>query len=277
MTLAKVIYETHKMDNRSFPLIFHDTRVVKRENCANWHDNIELLCFTKGEGVLHIDGNVMSVHGGDVAVINLEQIHSVSSSSSIYYYCLIIDNNFLVDNGINIFEFRFAELISDPVLFEKICNVAPKLVDIKQGRSGMTSVPTVRYELLGILIYLCENHLSENDLHNNKNDRAYNAVKNIIQYIRQTSGKVSLDEIAEYAQMSKYHMSREFKRVTGTTLFEYINIFRCERAKRMLYSGATVSEAAIEVGFDNMSYFSRTFKRYMGKLPSECQKSKKQV
>lgn len=272
--MAKVIYETHKMDNFSFPFIYHNTRVVKRENCANWHDNIELLCFTKGSGFLQIDGNSTEVHAGDIAVINLEQIHSISSSTSVYYYCLIVDNNFLFENGIKISDVWFSELISDPVLFDRVCAISKRIDNIKNGEVDALSVPIVRYEILGIFIYLCENHLSEKASETNKNDRAYRAIKTIIQYIRQTSGKVSLDEIAEHAQMSKYHMSREFKRITGTTIFEYLNIFRCERAKRMLYSGASVSEAAIEVGFDNMSYFSRTFKRYIGKRPSECQKYK---
>lgn len=271
--MARVVYETHKIEDLQLPFIFHKDKVTKRENSSNWHENIEILCFIKGDGALNIDGNLFNISAGDVAVINAECLHSVSSEDSISYYCLIIDNKFFLDNGINVSELQFSELISDSVLFGNICGVSQKMIDIKQGVLSLTSVPSVRYDILGIIIYLCDKYLLQGVT--NKKDQSYNAIKEIIRYIRQTTGRVSLDEIAEYAQMSKYHMSREFKKVTGTTIFEYLNLFRCERAKRMLYNGATVSEAAAGVGFDNMSYFSRTFKRYIGKLPSECQKHKR--
>ena len=271
--MARVIYETHKIDGLQFPFIFHEDKLTKRENTSNWHENIEILCFIKGEGSINIDGNLSHIRAGDIAIINAECLHSVSSETSISYYCLIIDNKFFLDNGINVLELQFSELISDSVLFEKICDVAEKMKCIKQGVLTLTSVPSARYNILGIIIYLCDKYLLQGTT--DKKDHLYNAVRNIIRYIRQSKGRVSLDEIAEYAQMSKYHMSREFKRITGTTIFEYLNIFRCERAKRMLYSGATVSEAAMEVGFDNMSYFSRTFKKYMDMLPSECKKRPK--
>ena len=64
-------------------------------------------------------------------------------------------------------------------------------------------------------------------------------------------------------------MSRDFKKYTGNTVFEYINISRCKTAATLIASGMSVSAAANECGFENLSYFSRTYKKYMGKLPSD--------
>ena len=69
--------------------------------------------------------------------------------------------------------------------------------------------------------------------------------------------------------ISKYYLSREFKSFTGRTIFDTINTFRCADAKHLISKGATVSEAAAACGLENLSYFSRTFKKYVGKLPSQ--------
>jgi AraC-like DNA-binding protein len=52
-------------------------------------------------------------------------------------------------------------------------------------------------------------------------------------------------------------------------MVRYINILRCEHARKMLQNGNyRVEEVAYLCGFDNMSYFSKTYKKYMGCLPS---------
>ena len=54
------------------------------------------------------------------------------------------------------------------------------------------------------------------------------------------------------------------------SFFGYINNLRCREAERMLRSGEeTVGEVARRCGFDNLSYFTRTFRAVVGKTPSE--------
>ena len=74
----------------------------------------------------------------------------------------------------------------------------------------------------------------------------------------------------------KYHFLREFKKKTGFTLSNYINIIRCKYAKELLYSGKyTVKEVALLCSFDNFSYFTNVFKKHTGSLPSDYIKAKK--
>ena len=96
-------------------------------------------------------------------------------------------------------------------------------------------------------------------------------VKKVMTYLRQNlENPISLDAIASCVGISKYHLSREFKELTGITIFDCLNLLRCRAAMQMLLSGSTVAEAAGASGFENLSYFSRTFKRCIGKLPSDC-------
>ncbi|EOU2011906.1 helix-turn-helix domain-containing protein, partial [Clostridium perfringens] len=54
------------------------------------------------------------------------------------------------------------------------------------------------------------------------------------------------------------------------TILDYINHIRCINARNLiLYNGYTISESAYKSGFNNLSYFSKTYKKYMGLLPSE--------
>ena len=85
---------------------------------------------------------------------------------------------------------------------------------------------------------------------------------------------LSLENIAKKAGISKYHFLREFKRYTGHTVVKYINILRCEYAKRLLRSTElSVGDVAALCGYENQSYFSKTFKAYTGILPREFRAS----
>jgi AraC-like DNA-binding protein len=97
----------------------------------------------------------------------------------------------------------------------------------------------------------------------------FDNVKAAIGYIRQSyDRKISLDELAKITYSDKYALCRNFKRLTGQTVVQYINLYRCQKAAEMITNGQTVAEAAHLCGFDNLSFFTKTFKHYMGALPS---------
>ena len=100
-------------------------------------------------------------------------------------------------------------------------------------------------------------------------------VKTVMTYVRQNlASPLSLDLLAGHAGVSKFHLSREFKSTTGITIITYINLCRCGEAKRLIGEGRSVSEAATMCGFENMSYFTRIFKRYFQTTPSSYLQSK---
>ena len=81
--------------------------------------------------------------------------------------------------------------------------------------------------------------------------------------------KLTVEQIAEQAGMSKYYFLREFKTVTGITVITFLNILRCNNAQKLIERGETIWLAARKSGFENDSYFTKVFKKTKGILPSE--------
>ena len=98
-------------------------------------------------------------------------------------------------------------------------------------------------------------------------------IKRSVEYIETNySKKLTLEQIAEEAGFSKYYFARQFKKVTGMTVVGYLNLIRCTKAKKLLEQGQySVLQVANRCGFENASYFSKTFRQIMGMLPSDVE------
>ncbi|MGG6312979.1 response regulator transcription factor [Paenibacillus macerans] len=82
--------------------------------------------------------------------------------------------------------------------------------------------------------------------------------------------RISLDEVATHLHLNPSYFSRLFKKETGTTLIEYITRQKMERAKELL-DGTKLNAREIGemLGYENQSYFIKTFKGYAGVTPAE--------
>lgn len=85
-------------------------------------------------------------------------------------------------------------------------------------------------------------------------------------------GKISVDEVAKFCNLTKPAFCRYFKKATGSTFIEFLNQYRISQSKRMLLTGKNVSETCFECGFESLSYFNRTFKKVTGENPSAFKK-----
>ncbi len=240
---------------------------------SNWHENIELLCFIEGEGTVYSGENSYHVAVGDIAIINSNLLHRIDGKMR--YHCLIVDRAFCDQNGIPILSLHFRELIKNEALFEHFLQIAKEFGNARSENPEPYVAASVRQLVLSLLIELCRSHAMSNEAE--KRSRSADAhVKSALSFLRLNFERsLTLDEIAESIGISKYHLSREFRQLTNTTIFESLNIIRCKEARRMLSNRLTVSEAATACGFENLSYFSKTFKKYTGKLPSAYTKQKK--
>jgi two-component system, response regulator YesN len=86
--------------------------------------------------------------------------------------------------------------------------------------------------------------------------------------------KLSLNEVAEMQYISPWHLSKILKRDTGQNFVDIINIIRIDNAKKLLKNPALkIYEISERIGFSDIAYFSRMFKKVAGMTPNEYRKS----
>ncbi|QNK01427.1 helix-turn-helix domain-containing protein [Dyella telluris] len=82
--------------------------------------------------------------------------------------------------------------------------------------------------------------------------------------------KITLQEIADAACLSRFHFARLFRRSTGRSPMEYLLHARLEYAKTLLRRGAMpISDIAATIGFADQSHLTRHFRRAVGMTPRQ--------
>lgn len=86
---------------------------------------------------------------------------------------------------------------------------------------------------------------------------------------RNYAKKITMDDIASFLGLSRTHLGRLFKKVTGKTLQSYLTLHRIARAVDLMRTTSLqLSEIAIRVGYSNQLYFSKVFRSIYGMPPS---------
>lgn len=85
--------------------------------------------------------------------------------------------------------------------------------------------------------------------------------------------EINLEKLAQLRFTSKYHLIRIFKKYYGVTPRQYLIDKRIEKAKKILQTGNSVSDACFMVGYDSIHSFSILFKSKTGMPPSVYQRS----
>lgn len=103
------------------------------------------------------------------------------------------------------------------------------------------------------------------------------AVKKVQSYIDgHFCGNIEAEVLGEITHYSSGYLNKLFKRKNGISLGTYVIDRRMELAKKLLLENRMpVSEVALEVGYDNLTYFSRLFRKKTGMSPKEYRKSKR--
>ena len=80
--------------------------------------------------------------------------------------------------------------------------------------------------------------------------------------------RISLDELAHQAGVSRFHFARQFRLSTGESPMGYLRRMRIERSKSILQTrDSTIAEVAARLGFSDQSHFTRIFGRLVGVSP----------
>ena len=100
-------------------------------------------------------------------------------------------------------------------------------------------------------------------------------IRYLLKYMESNFEKpLTLDYLAEFANITKYYLSREFKKYTGFSPNDYLITLRIDRA-RLLLTSTTIpaSKIAHEVGIHDMNNFTNLFKKKTGMTPTQYRNS----
>ena len=266
--MANYVYETHIIQNPLLPFIFHKEFVITTRNrIPNWHENIEILFCIGGSGYVSLGQSAHEFSDGDLFVINADTPHIIHTEQYVSYRCLIIDNSFCLANGIPISSLNFQASIRDKKLAELFEQITSAYDD--QAQEDPYATAQIRSAVLRLLLALWKGYAIQRPAV--AKSAATEHIKKALTYIRaHMTEPIRLDDLSTYVGISKYHLAREFKTFTGNTIIHTVNLIRCAEAKRLIEGGMSISAAAMGCGYENLSYFTRTFKRLFQVLPSQC-------
>lgn len=260
-------YETVTFPDSEFPVIFHYDRLGSDiDFMIHWQDSPELLYFAEGEAEVMSDTRKEIFRPGDIGIINCTHLHAVRPlSAECGYYCLIVEREYLERQGLPVGGMQLAMKVRDGRARESF----DLLVHEMMTREAFYQT-AARAHILSLFSCLCRYFAVEYPPENTAQDRRLAMVKTALRYIQEHfAEELTVEDISAAAGFSKYYFCRGFREVTGRTVVDYLNLIRCRHARRLLSSGKyNVTESAERSGFRNLSYFARTYRRYMGVLPS---------
>lgn len=96
-------------------------------------------------------------------------------------------------------------------------------------------------------------------------------IEKSLRYIEDNYKKhISLIDVAKHIYLSHEYFSRLFKEEVGENFSTYLTIYRINKAKELIKgTDMKISQIAMEVGYSNPGYFSKSYKKYMGVSPDE--------
>ena len=260
-------YENHNLKNEKLPFICKEISGYPIGN-ENWHENIEVICFLKGEGTVLHNGERFSVSEGDTVIINSNCLHGIlSTQKKITFRYLIVDRSFCIANGFDTSSAVFNTKVRDEEVFTLMKELS---LLYNESEEIPYRTASIRCTVLNLLLILLKKHCTPTD-GTALAERSSNYVKKALEYIHASFGRdISLDNIAEFVGVNKCYLSREFHKFTGYSFVEYLNRLRCKAAQKLLAEGKmNVCDIGVACGFQNKSYFAKTFRRYVGMSPGE--------
>ncbi len=285
---GKVYRETQERGTFDFPLEYHyvDENHPRYEMMYHWHSEYEIIYIIDGEMQLNLDGKELSANKGDVIFIGDRVCHGGHPKNCIYA-CFVFDLH-LFNTGSNLISKQVNRLLDHEIKMERY--IPASLTAITGIVCDMVSVMTERKEGYELVLYgqlyqvigaFLANHLYvERKVSNangkvSSNARGRTLIKRVIEYIEEHySEPITLTELAKIANMSNKYFCTFFYNYTHRTPIDYVNYYRVECACEQLHlTNKSIIDIAYDTGFNDASYFTKTFKKYIGITPLAYRKN----
>ena len=250
---------------------------------VHWHDELEIIYVKSGFLTVNISGENYIGKPGDAFVVSPGNLHFMGSQTgTVDYFTFLFPLKYIAFRSDDMLDDKLIEplnsghLMISPEIKDTVKEQCEQLArvyaaEIDESESKITSQIRKKIILLQFIHELWKKgFIVENDT------TGRNTVeKEMVSYIQQNyTGKILLREFGEQFHLSEKYISRYFKEHFHITLSQYVTYLRLEHAKQMLQeTDISVTEVAMQSGYQNISYFIRSFKKTYGVSPLKYRKS----
>ena len=250
---------------------------------VHWHDELEIIYVKSGFLTVNISGENYIGKPGDAFVVSPGNLHFMGSQTgTVDYFTFLFPLKYIAFRSDDMLDDKLIEplnsghLMISPEIKDTVKEQCEQLArvyvaEIDKSESKITSQIRKKIILLQFIHELWKKgFIVENDT------TGRNTVeKEMVSYIQQNyTGKILLREFGEQFHLSEKYISRYFKEHFHITLSQYVTYLRLEHAKQMLQeTDIPVTEVAMQSGYQNISYFIRSFKKTYGVSPLKYRKS----
>ncbi|MBQ4528204.1 MAG: AraC family transcriptional regulator [Clostridia bacterium] len=263
-----------------FPLEFYhvDSSHPRYEMAFHWHTNLELIRVLEGELLITLNKKEIKAKKGDVVFVNSEVVHGALPNACVYE-CIVYNPFFIpgvTDNG-----FSFSESVASGAVVvndifskdDELYACVNKIFDTfsKAGDGSKYIILGLFCQMYGLIIKSGKYRSGEID---SASADSVIKLKNVLRYIRDFyDSPITLEDMAQTVGMSTKYFCSFFKSMTHKTPVEYLISYRIDRAvQKLTKTDKSITEIAFECGFNDLSYFIKTFKRINNTTPAAFRK-----
>lgn len=252
----------------------------------HWHEEMEILIINNGHAEVSTDDAAYPLKPGQGIIINQNVMHSIRSMNkqNCTFYSLVFHPDFLFGHKNSYLQTQFLLPIQNFHLFKiLVMNETntwhERMMDAVNDAIAANVTKQFGYEI-ATKGHLCRfwaeliARIPQLDVapppHVSLDEQR---VKQAMLFIRKHHAEpISLDEIADSVHISKSECCRCFARTLQMTPFEYLMKYRIlEATKKMIETikdPMSIADIALSVGFNNVSYFNKLFKKFLGCTPT---------
>lgn len=243
----------------------------------HYHDFYEIVVYLGNAGVFQINGQEYLIERGNIALINMFDPHTLIYNKNTYYerFSISIDPSLLL--SFNTAESNLLDIFTKanrhyPIFhvegkcFDKYLDILHRYTEQKPAHGKGMYERALLHQIAAYLYSDCFD-----GIHSDGNEARHIAlVASLIDYINtHLAEDLSLEILADHVNYSEFYIGRVFKNITSYTLTNYIVEKRISTVKQYLLNDIPITQAAEQAGFNNYSYFYKTFKKFTGMNPAE--------
>ena len=280
--------KNEKLSQQNIPFPHGDFKIIigggkSRAFDKAFHEEIEIKYFYEGVSTVMIDKDVIVANPGDVTIVNPFELHASVKIGATQgkYISIILSIDFLKELNPNGLDLRRA-LILKGLKFHNHIRGNERLQTIIKRAYDEISEEKENYRLViyGLMteffVLLLRDYVNTEkptytaDTYTKRAEIISPALSKIF---KDYNEKITVEELAKLCSVSKYYFCRLFKEETGLSVIQYIISYRISIAETMLKTtDNSVENVAYLCGFDDVSYFYRTYKKLKGISPMKARK-----